>query len=240
MGFVDFTRRDYPAALRTYKEFQKLCQEILDEVKVGPKPLKIQDHAGKKLLQHRLHVPRARGCPAVTRGLKKAEEYWSKLAELASLGHELPDESWDGLLVDGLGRVPSRDVTPTRSFLWTMPWTIFDRLIKAEPDNLDYQIEKASALNLKGAIYDDERQNDLARATFKEVVQLRRSILERSRGIDDHKVDLCMSLENLGETYVDRGDVAEGLLLYREALGLQAGAECGSPGRSGVCNGRRR
>ena len=36
---------------------------------------------------------------------------------------------------------------------------IFDRLIKAEPNNLDYQIEAARALSLKGVIYDDQRQN---------------------------------------------------------------------------------
>ena len=82
-------------------------------------------------------------------------------------------------------------------------------------------------------IYDDERQNALARATFKEVVQLRRSILERSKGIDDRIADLCMGLENLGETYVDGGDVPEGLIFYREALGLRQELNAAHPGDRG-------
>ncbi len=43
VGYVDFKRRDYPVAMQTYQEFQKLCQEILGQVQDGPKPLNIQD-----------------------------------------------------------------------------------------------------------------------------------------------------------------------------------------------------
>ena len=79
-------------------------------------------------------------------------------------------------------------------------------------------------------IYDDARQNDLARDTFKQVVRLRRSILERSKGIDDRIADLCNGLENLGETYVDGGDVSEGLGFYGEALGHRKKLNAAHPG----------
>ena len=236
MGYVDFTRRDYPAALRIYQEFQKLCQEILDEVKVGPKPLKIQDHAGKKLLQHCRHVPRSRRCPAVTRGLQKAEENWSKLVgshpSVTSYQMDLGKAYWSRAWAEyRLGHHADALLSVKHDL------DIFNRLSKAEPNNLDYDIEKASALNLKGVIYDDERQNDLARQAFTEAVKLCRSILERSRGIDDRKIELCVSLENLGETYVDGGRCAPGAAPLPGSTRSQAGAECRSPCKSGVCNG---
>jgi len=219
-GYVDYTRRDYPAALRIYQEVQKLCQEILDEVQVGPKPLKIRDLLATSYYNIASMYREQDDARRSLEASKKAQENWSELAgshpSVTSYQMNLGSAYWSMAWAQyRLGHHSDAHVSVD------LELAIFDRLSKAEPNNhieLDYEIEKASALNLKGTIYDDERQNALARATFEEVVQLRRSILERSKGIDDRIVELCMGLENLGETYVDGGDFSEGLDLYRKAL----------------------
>ncbi len=232
VGYLDYTRRDYPAALRIYQEFQKLCQEILDEVKVGPKPVKIQNLLATSYNNIACMYREQEDAKQSLEASKKAEEYLSRLATSHSsvtgyqvnLGSAYYSMAWAQYR---LGHHSDAHVAVD------LDLAIFDRLSKAKPNNLDYEIEKASALNLKGVIYDDERQNALARATFKEVVQLRRSILERSKGIDDRKLELCNGLENLGETYVDGGKVREGLKLYREALGLRQELNAAHPAHRG-------
>ena len=203
VGFVDFTRRDYPAALKIYQEFQKLCQQILDEVQVGPKPLKIQDLLATSYYNIASMYREQEDAQPSLEASKKAEENWSKLAGLhpsvTSYQMNLGSAFWSMAWAQNRLEHHSDALASVDQAL-----AIFDRLIKIE-DKLDYQLENASALNLKGVIYDDARQNALARDTFEQVVRLRRSILERSKGIDDRIAELCNGLENLGETYVDGG-----------------------------------
>ena len=52
-------------------------------------------------------------------------------------------------------------------------------------------------------------------------MQQKRENVRRSKGIDMYKVDLCIGLENLGETYVDLGQVTQGLPYYKEAMDLR-------------------
>ena len=217
---MEYTRGDYPAALRIYQEFQDLCQQILDSMQVGPKPLKLQDLLATSYYNIATMYREKEDAQRSLDAYKKAAENWSKLASLhpsvTSYQMNLGSTYWSMAWAEyRLGHHAEALVSVDQALV------VFDRLIKTEPDNLDYQLEKASALNLKGVIYDDERQNALARATFKEVVQLRRTILERSKGIDDRITDLCLALENLGETYVDGGDVHGGLVFYRDALDLR-------------------
>ena len=95
---------------------------------------------------------------------------------------------------------------------------VFERLIKAEDNNLDYRVELARIWNLKGYIYDDERRGELAIEPYRRALLERRLIVDKSQGIDDYKIELCESLTNLGEVYVDLGRVPEGLTHYLEAL----------------------
>ena len=98
---------------------------------------------------------------------------------------------------------------------------ILDQLVKTAPDNLDYRFDQAWATNLEGVIHDDARRNDMARPLFEKTVQQKRENVRRSNGIDLYNVDLCVGLENLGETYVDLGQVTQGLPYYKEAIDLR-------------------
>ena len=218
LGYVDSDRGDFPAALRNFQAFQKLCQQILDGVRDGPKPLNIQDLLARSHYNiaaiYRVQADAAQSLEAS----KKAAENWSKLASshpsVTSYQMDTGTAYWSMAWAQNRLGHHSDALASVDQVL-----TICDRLISTDLTNLEYQREKAGALNLKGVIYDDQRENNLARTTFSDVVELRQSILDRSKGIDDYIVELCVSLENLGETYVDGGDDSEGLEFYRQALG---------------------
>jgi serine/threonine-protein kinase len=229
IGLVDFTRGDFPAALKHYQEFQKLCLAILNDMKVGPKPLILQDMLAQSYFNIAVMY---RGQADAERSLEasgEAVKYWSKLVDLApSVTHYRRDLANAYFSRAWTQHQLGRDKEAFESVADATE--IFKRLIKDEPDNPNHQVDLGNVLNLKGVIYYEARQNEQALSIFKELLELRRSILERSSGIDPRKVDLCISLENLGETYVNLGDVAQGLSLRREAAQLRQDLVHAHPG----------
>ena len=232
MGIIDSTRGDYSAAREHYQEFQQIARDILDDVKAGPKPQNYQDMMARSYFNIAATYPDRKDAQRSLEASGKAAEYWSKLVDVApsvtsyqvDLGKAYYQMAWTE---HQLGREADALASAERAL------KIFNRLIEAEPENLEHQVQKGSVLNHKGVIHDEARRNDLANQTLREAVQIRRSILRKSSGIDDRKYDLCVSLENLGETCVDRGDVDEGLSHYRDAVGLRQELSASHPGDRG-------
>ena len=83
IGFLDYTRLNYAAALKHYKEFQKIGQEILDDVKQGPKPLKIQDMLALSYYNIAVMYRDRADAERSLEASGKAIEYWSKLVDVA-------------------------------------------------------------------------------------------------------------------------------------------------------------
>jgi serine/threonine-protein kinase len=219
IGFLDFTRRDYPGALEHYKEFQKLSQDILDAVK-GPKPLKIQDQLALSYFNIAVMYRDRAESERSLEASGKAVEHWSRLVEVApsvtsykvDLGRAYFSRAWTQQQID-------RDSDAQASADQAL--AIYKRLIDDEPENIDHQADRADVLNFKGAVFYEARKNDPALRIFQEVLDLRRSILRRTSGIDRRKVDLCVALQNLAETYLYKGDVAKGISLRDEEIGLR-------------------
>lgn len=232
LGYVDFTRRDFPGALKTYQEFQKLCEEILSAVTSGPKPLNLQDLLAKSYYNiAAIYRWQEQAEPSLA-AAKEAEKHWQRLVDVhgsvtayqVDLASAFCARAW---AEDRLGRHELALMSADRAL------GILDRVIKAEPDNLVHLVEKARTLNLKGMIYDDLRQSVPARTNFQEAVSLFERILGRSSGMDERKLELCTSIENVGETYTDEGNPAEGLKHYREALRLRKEVLTAHPGSAG-------
>jgi serine/threonine-protein kinase len=220
IGYLDFKRLNYPAALEHYKEFQKLSQDILDTVKKGPKPLKIQEMLALSYFNIAVMYRDRADAERSLEASGKAIDNWTKLVELApsvtSFKRELAltcfSRAWT---LNQIGRDSEAEASADHAL------TIFDRLIEDEPESLDHQAKRADILNFKGAVHYEARRNEPARRIFQDVLKLRRSILAGSNGIERYKVDLCMGLQNLGEAYIYQGEVAKGLSLRREEIGLR-------------------
>lgn len=220
IGFVDFTRRDYPAALKHYEEFQNQCQEILDDVKEGPKPQKILDMLAQSYFNIAVMQSERADAERSLEASEKAAECWSNLVKLApsvtgykrDLGRTYFSRAWTQ---HQMGKDAEAMASADAAL------KIYDRLIKEEPENLVDQCNRCDVMNFQATVYYEARKNDQALRIYQEVLDLRRSILQRSSGIDDRKVDLCMSLGNLGEAQIYQGEVDRGLALRREEIALR-------------------
>jgi serine/threonine-protein kinase len=220
IGYLDFTGIHYPAALEHYREFQKLSLEILNAVKKGPKPLKIQDMLALSYFNIAVMYRDRADAERSLEASGKAVEYWSRLVEVApsvtsymrDLGMAYFSRAWTQ---HQIGRDSDALASADQAL------AIHKRLIDDEPENLGHQADRADVLNFKGVVFYEARKNDEALRIFEEILQLRRSILRRSSGIDRRKVDLCAALQNLAETHFYKGEVAKGLSLRNEEIGLR-------------------
>ena len=152
-GYFYYARGEYSTALSTYKEFQRLCLEILGEHH-GPTPLKMQDMLAKSYYNIAM-MYLEQGKPQLSlEALKEAEDYWTRLmnlhpsvtsyrADLGTVHMKTADtERQLGHATEAMARV-------------NKAMEIFDQLVKTERDNLDYRFDKAWPTNLEGCIHDD-------------------------------------------------------------------------------------
>ena len=236
LGYVDFTRGRYPDALKHYKAFQELCQKILDEVKDGPKPLRIMDMLARSYLNiASMHRTKAEAALALDAS-KKAVEQWSTLRELApsvtsyrrDLGMAYHSKAW---AEHQLGNDAEALVSAGHAL------AIFERLNKEHPHHLDYQEQQAALLNFEGFVYYEAGKLDDALKKFDRVVEIQKSIFQDSKGIDSRKLELSVGLQNLAETLVNRGDVEKGLSRFREAIELRRQLSADHPNDRGFALG---
>jgi tetratricopeptide (TPR) repeat protein len=95
---------------------------------------------------------------------------------------------------------------------------ILEKLCEEAPDELPYWKQLGQAATIEGAIHDDALRNNLALKPFEEALEIQKRI-EPGLGDDpEHKVDICFSLSNLGETYADMGRPGPAIPYFREAL----------------------
>ena len=94
---------------------------------------------------------------------------------------------------------------------------ILQKLADSEPGEARYHDELGRSWNLRGHLRDELRENEQAIPAFKRAIAELRTAITRSPDDNAYKSALSVYLENLGEQYVDLGDVISGLPYYLEA-----------------------
>ena len=80
-------------------------------------------------------------------------------------------------------------------------------------------------------MYDDARKNTEALAAFEQAVAEQQVAVDKVKGSDQYRVNLANHLDNLGETYVDLGQVDRGLPYYRRAIRIRRELLATHPGQ---------
>ena len=218
LGYVDFKRRDYDKALKTYEEFQKLSLKILEEVKVGPKPVKIQDLLAGSYFNIGVMYFKQNKFEKALEAYQKAKQHQTRLVDQHSSVKSYQNAlGLTYLAIANAQHALKREKEALDSVENGI--AIFDPLIQADPEKLSYKQEMGRLLTLKGVIHDDARRNDLAQPPFKRALELRHLLARRLGPSDQLKDELCWSLANMGETCVDQEHPEKGLPLFLEAHG---------------------
>ncbi|HLN30630.1 MAG TPA: protein kinase [Gemmataceae bacterium] len=227
LGYVFYKRLDYPAALRAFQEVQEICQSLLKQVQHGPKPVQIlnwlalsysnmasiQSTLGQKeqalrSSEQSLHHWSALVAthPSVTRFQQKLGTNYREFAELQHSMHQ-----------------DDKAISSVHQSI-----NIYDRLVQSQPDQALYHGELGLSWNLLGCLYDWARDNPKAIPAFRRAVaEQERAVagqeraVPASKDISDYRGYLSNHIENLGEQYVDLGQVDEGFPHYLRALRLR-------------------
>jgi len=229
MGFVDYKQGNYTAALRLYQEFQQLCLEILSELQLVRKPLRIMEPLARSYYNiGAMRLERSEIAEAIEAYREAEKTYRSLVADHSSvtLYKQYLGETYISIAT---AQYRIRKISEALASI-SQARTLFERFLADEPDNLVYLSDMSLIEDVEGACHDFERHPKLAEPPFKESLRLRRKLVEKSQDKDEALSSLCLSLTNLGECHVDEGNLGESLPLYREALRHRAELLSDQPG----------
>jgi tetratricopeptide (TPR) repeat protein len=98
---------------------------------------------------------------------------------------------------------------------------IFQALVRIQPDLAAYHSGLGLSWNHLGNLFDAARDNPQAVRPFQLAVDEQQLAVAKAAEVSRYQGFLCNHLENLGEQYVDRGRVADGLPHYRRAIEIR-------------------
>src|SRR5205814_1433908 len=91
----------------------------------------------------------------------------------------------------------------------------------SQPDQSRYHSDLGRSYNILGYLHDEARDNGAAIPAFQRAVVEQGRAVSASPDVDEYKDELSSELDNLGEQFVDLGQVADALPHYRRALDLR-------------------
>src|SRR5262249_43106668 len=97
---------------------------------------------------------------------------------------------------------------------------IFEELVQSEPDQAVYHGQLALTWDMIGILHDAARLNTLAAKAHQQAITEQELAIAKSKGLNRYKFNQTFYLTNLGEQFVDLGDVEKGLPYYKSALNL--------------------
>ncbi len=236
MGYVFHKRHDYPAALQAFQEVQEICQSLLKRIQIGPKPVKILDWLARSYYNMATIQLKENQKEQALRSFEQSLYYRSALVgahpsvtnfreDLGASYRELADRQHDAHQDEKA--VPSAE----------QAIDVFQRLVQSHPDEARYRSELGRSWNLLGFLHDEMRDNRTAILAFERAVAEQEQAVTASPDVNEYKKLLSFHLENLGEQYVDLGQVDDGLKYYRTALGIRKQLQLTHPGNREYAQG---
>jgi len=220
LGFVHYKRHDYPAALKAYQELEEICQALVARIKVGPKPLWLLNRLA---LTHynmaTIHLQEGRPEEAL-RSFEQSLGYRIALVEAHPSVTEYHENLGKSYREIG-DRLRNAHQNEKALAYAQKSLDIFQRLVDSHPDEARYRSELGRSWSALGCLLDDARDNRQAIHPFEQAVAEQDRAVATSKDVNEYKVYLSKDLENLGEQYVDLGQVDRGLQHYERALRIR-------------------
>jgi serine/threonine-protein kinase len=217
LGYVYYKSNDDSAALAAFQEVQKICQSLLEQVQVGPKPVKILEWLARSYYNVATIQLKQGEDQQALRSFEQSLDYRSALvAAHPSVTTFQADLGASYREIASRQHALGQDDTAIHSAEQAIE--VFERLAQLHPDVARYRSELGRSYNALGCIYDEKRENLQALSAFLRAVAEEERAAVASKDFNEYKALLATDLENLGEQYIDLGQIDEGLRHYRRAL----------------------
>jgi tetratricopeptide (TPR) repeat protein/tRNA A-37 threonylcarbamoyl transferase component Bud32 len=220
MGYVYYKKADYRAAIKSYEELRDFCLALLQGITVGPKPVWLLNRLARTYYNIASMQAETTDIQGALQSFRKSLEYRTMLAH----DHPVVTEYHENLGVSyrEIGRLLqyAHQDKEALDFL-EKSLGIFERLVHSY-DYARFRSELALSWNALGIFYDEARR-DNARAIppFEQAVAEQKRATQMSQDVNEYKVYLSNHLENLGEQYLDLGNVDAGLPSYKRAIEIR-------------------
>ena len=232
-GVVHYKIGQYPDALAAFREFQGICQTLLDRPSHGTQARQPPQPAGPRLLQHGLYDQQAGETAAreeVAADVREVARMPVGAGERPSRGERLPGEPGAGLAeITDFRHKAGRDEDALAGVRRSIE--ILEGLVATLPDQPRHRAELGHASHVLGYLFDEKRDNELALEALLQRARRRNRRVREAPESDRSRIYLSDILWNLGEQYVDLGRVPDGLPHYRRSSRHQAAAPRQPPER---------
>ena len=220
LGFVYSKRLQYADAIHCFEAVQEICQSLLARVSAGPKPVKLLNLLA---LSHyniaTIHIVNREFDQALV-SLEKSLKYRSELA--AAHPRSPGSEKTSAKLMRSWPISSTGPIRMTRRFpRFRCPSTFSKSSSSLDPDEARHHGALGRSFNALGYFHDELRHNLQAIPAFEKAVQEHERAIAQSPDDNEYKIWYVTALENLGEQYVDLGQVDRGLPYYRREIQIR-------------------
>ncbi len=229
LGYVYYKRMDYTDALAAFQEVQQICHSLLEQIPRGPKPVRVLDWLARSYYNTATIQLRLDQKEQAIRSLEQSLRHRSALVaahpSVTSFQEDLGGDYREiAALQSSTHQYEKALISAEQSR------AIFERLVQSHPDRARFHSDLGRSWNLFGVLHDEARDNLKAIPAFERAVAEQERAVSAAKDVNEYKVFLTVHLENLGEEYVDLGQVDVGLLHYLKALAIRRELHRAHPG----------
>ncbi len=219
LGFAYYRLGNNNESLKKFADVQRVCLNVLEQVKVGPKPLWLLNLLA---LSHfnigSIHEQRGEFADAL-QSFQRSLDYRSALVDAHPSVTEYQQKlGWSCRQVAVMQHAAHQDAKAFQTIQRSVD--VLKALVRAQPGQAGYHSELGLSWNYLGCLYDDARQNNEAIAAFEQAVAEQRLAVDQAKEVGDYRNYLANHLDNLGNRYVALGRVVQGLPLCRRSVQL--------------------
>jgi len=219
LGYAYYKLGNNDEALKKFAEVQRVCLTVLEQVKVGPKPLWLLNLLALSHFNVGSIHEEKRELEDAIKSFERALDYRSALVDSHPSVTEYQQKlGWSCRRIAVVQHEAHQDAKAFQ--LVQRSIDVLKALVRAQPEQAGYHSELGLSWNYLGCLYDDARRNTEALAAFEQAVTEQQLAVDKAMEGDEYRGYLVNHLENLGEQFMDLGRVALGLRLYGRALRL--------------------
>jgi eukaryotic-like serine/threonine-protein kinase len=217
IGFAHSRRPDNIAAINAYLEVRDICETTMKELPAGPKPVWLLSLLA--ISQYNIGVIHKKN-REIESALKFFEQSLASQSDLVDshrsvtrFQEKLAATSCEIADLRHMAHEDSKALLCIRKSI-----DVLSGLVRMHPEQASLHNSLAYYWNYLGWLHDEARNNADAIGPFRNAMREQQLAIDEAEDGEIYKSQLCEYLDNLGEQYVDRGNVAEGLKWHQQAL----------------------